>query len=475
MDHHQDFFFGDLLSDDSEKGSNAGDYPSLREMIGGYATSSLAESVNFWIHGFWGVSRANYALEGLPTVSWDSGLRDRLIGEALFLRAFNYWYLVRIFGGVPLFTESVQPSQFGNVKRASVNECYAQMAKDLKEAIRLLPERSGYDIADAGRATKGAAKALLARIYMYQIGTDIESTVKWDEVYNLTSEVINSGEYKLLDNYAMLFETENKNTVESVFEIQFAEGSSEEAPGSVGTNFYNFQGNRKDDSGWGFNNPSIDLVNSFEPGDPRLSNTIYGETYNGGVLYGEKKKYDRNEQCSDWLNRKAALPAKPALAKACDRNRIIIRYADVLLMNAEAAYYTGKSAEAIARVNQVRERARNSTFCKGYVEGKKDYSGVPTGGNSLLADIKNLSGEALLEAIWKERRVELAMEQLRFFDLVRTGRFIKNMSVEKDTKRMTGGEYESLYRYENIGAMLESKCFDGPNGHKVYVDRKSVV
>jgi len=464
MAHHHDWFIGDIISDDAEKGSNAGDYLEFRDLVNWDLKPSQSMSSSFWIHGFWGVSRANYVLESLPNVQWDPSLRDRLTGESLFLRAYFYWYLVRVYGGVPIFTSSVKPSDFGNVKRASINEVYTQISADLTQAIELLPEKSGYGVSETGRATKGAARALLARIYMYQIGTDKASQTSWQQVYDLTSAVISSGEYTLMTNYAKLLETENKNNEESVFEIQFGVGSTDLAPASIGTNFYNFQGNRKDDSGWGFNNPTKDLVAAYDATDPRLSCVIYGETYNNGILYGKKRKYDRQEQGTDWLNRKAALPVKPAQAKASDRNIKIIRFADVLLMNAEAAYYIGKEAEALAKVNQVRQRARNSTFCIGFAEGKMDYSGAPANVN--LPNIAS-SGAQLLQDIWKERRLELAMEQLRFYDLVRTGRFFDVMDAEKDQKRVEGQPYADLYRYANIKANALSKSIDGPNGNKV--------
>ncbi len=464
MAHHHDWFIGDVISDDAEKGSNDGDYLEFRDLVGWDLKSSQSMSSSFWIHGFWGVSRANYVLESLPKVTWDPKLRDRLTGEALFLRGYFYWYLVRIYGGVPIFTSSVKPSDFGTVKRASINEVYTQIAADLTQAAELLPEKSQYGASDMGRATKGAAKALLARIYMYQIGTDKDSKTTWQQVYDLTNAVISSGEYSLMSNYAKLWETENDNSEESVFEIQFGIGSSDLAPASIGTNFYNFQGNRKDDSGWGFNNPTKDLVAAYDATDPRLSCVIYGETYNNGILYGKKRKYDRKEQGTNWLNRKAALPVKPAQAKAADRNIKIIRYADVLLMNAEAAYYLNKPAEAQAKVNQVRQRARNSTYCMGYAEGKMDYSAAPASVN--LPNITS-TGAQLLQDIWKERRLELAMEQLRFYDLVRTGRFFDVMNVEKDQKRADGQPYSDQYRYANIKANALTKTIDGPNGNKV--------
>lgn len=464
MGHHHDFFIGDLISDDSEKGSNDGDYGELRDLVGFNLKPTDGTATNFWIHGFYGISRSNYALDNLSNVTWNPELRDQLIGEASFLRAYFYWYLVRVYGGVPLFSTTVSPSDFGQVERASLNQVYTLIAEDLTKAIDLLPEKSQYASSDMGRATKGAARALLARIYMYQIGTDIDCNKTWQDVYALTDAIIKSGEYALLGNYAKLLETENENNIESVFEIQMGVGASDQAPASIGTNFYNFQGNRKDDSGWGFNNPTIDLVNAYDPTDPRLSCVIYGESYNNGILYGERKKFERTEQGTDWLNRKAALPEKPAMAKASDRNIKIIRYADVLLMHAEAAYYTGKEGEAVSMVNLVRSRARNSSYCMGFAEGKMDYSAVPTTVN--IPDITS-SGDQLLQDIWKERRLELAMEQLRFYDLVRTGRFFDVMDVEKDQSRAPGQPYESLFRYSSIRANALARSIDGPNGNKV--------
>lgn len=473
---HFDFFLGDMTSDDSEKGSTETDNSGLLRIIGGTSNSSLEQAEAFWIHGFWGVSRSNYVLEGLADVTWDSSLRDRLRGEALFLRAYFNWYLVRMFGPIPLFTASVQPSDFGKIQRSSVNAVYAQIALDLTEAATLLPTRSSYSAGNLGRATSGAAQALLARVYMYQIGTDPDnSTVGWQQVYNAARAVTQSGEYRLLDNYAMVWETEYDNSIESVFEVQFGVGSEEYAPGSIGTNFYQYQGNRVDGSGWGFNNPTQSLFDAFEEGDPRLSCTVYGEGLNEGILYGERRKLDAaTQQGSPWLNRKAALAELPAIARAADRNIRIIRYSDVLLMEAEAAYHLNREDEARVRLEQVRSRARNSSYCRGYAEGKKDYSAAPANPNAILPEVR-ASGESLLQAIWQERRVELAMEGIRFYDLVRTGRFLDRMEQEKERERAAGGKYEGVYPavvnqfYTGIRANLSQRSFEGPNGNRIYV------
>jgi len=140
----------------------------------------------------------------------------------------------------------------------------------------------------------------------------------------------------------------------------------------------------------------------------------------------------------------------------------------VLLMNAEAAYYLNKPAEAQAKVNQVRQRARNSTYCMGYAEGKMDYSSAPTSVN--LPDITS-SGNQLLQDIWKERRLELAMEALRFYDLVRTGRYFDVLDVEKNQKRAPGQSYglgdKAYKQFPNLKANGLVRSIDGPNGNKV--------
>ena len=161
---HFDFFLGDMTSDDSEKGSDDTDNIGLLRIAGGTAASSLDQAESFWIHGFWGVSRANYCIEGLEGATFDSAMRDRLMGEALFLRAYFNWYLVRMFGPIPLVTASVQPSDFGTVGRSSRIEVYAQVAEELLNAADWLPTRRQYSANDRGRATRAPPQALLVSV-----------------------------------------------------------------------------------------------------------------------------------------------------------------------------------------------------------------------------------------------------------------------------------------------------------------------
>ena len=464
LSHNYDFFFGDFLSDDAEKGSKEADFQELQEMIEWRVTSGSGVLESLWIKCYDGIYRCNSVLKQLTNSELDEALKTRLEGEAHFVRGYFYAYLVKVYGGVPVFTEPLTPEEFGTIQRATYHETFEQAVADFKIAVDKLPEKSGYDASDLGRATKGAARAFLARTLMYQIGMDAEASVSWEDVYAQTSAIINSGEYQLVSNYATIFEMEGENNSESIFELQFVEGTTGDAPEKTGTNFHQFQGNRTD-WGWGFNNPSVNLYEAFEANDPRLSCTAYGADINEGIVHGVKREYDFTEQMTPFLNRKAAMePAyRPSIGKSSPGNVRKARYAEVLLTHAEAAFHTSKEGEAKEMLNMIRERARNSSYAKGWTEGSADYT--PTGFSGNLPDI-SASGQDLLEAIWQERRVELAMEAHRFWDLVRTGRYLDALDLKKETFKTSDG---TALRYENIdlrGNCLE-KCIDGASGNKV--------
>lgn len=465
LDHHYEFFLGSMVTDDSEKGSKPSDGGGLIELLNWSINPSTTLCNAFWIHGYWGISRANYVLTNLPNSPIDDTLKNRLMGEACFMRGYWYFYLLKHFGGVPLLEEPVQPSQYGKINRATLHETFVQIEKDLSEAIKLLPERSEYAATDMGRATKGAARGYMARVLSYQLGIDSECDKTWQSVYDQTSAIITSGEYKLVSNFATLFEEENKNTEESIFEIQCLEGTAYDAPASLGTAYYYFQANRVENkganSGYGFNNPTENLVQAFDPTDPRLSCTVYGIGYNSGILYGTKLKYDRTQQSTNYFNRKAALAEKPNISKSSNRNVLLMRYGEIYLMHAEACFYLNKEEEAREYINYIRARARQSTLCRGFNEG--DPTGYPA-----LVSVPNLpdvtsTGEELLHAIWHERRLELAMENLRGWDLIRTGRFLDVTSKVKDTDRLNNtGDDEP--RYPNYRENCLRHCIQGKGG-----------
>lgn len=472
MDHHYEFFFGSILSDDSDKGSKPGDKTDLTDWLNWNFDGNFTDSKAFWVHGFWGVSRCNNALDALKMSQIDETLKARLKGEALFLRGYYYFYLLRHFGGVPLFNKTLPVSQYGKVKRATVHETLDFIVNDFEEASKLLPTRSEYADADLGRATTGAAKAFEARVLMYQAGVDNEADemATWKQAYDCTQEVINSNEYALMSNFAKLFEIENKNCVESIFEIQTYENGVTNAPGSTGVAYCLFQGNRKANEnanqGWGFNNPTQNLVNAFDPTDPRLSCTVYGIGFDSNILYGQKMEYDRSQMGTNYFNRKAALSYKPIESTSVDFNIILMRYADVLLMDAESAYHLGNESQAQKDLKLVRERAKSSTYCKGYSEGDKDGFTTPDSTPNIDTDTSKLSGNALLNAIWLERRIELAMENLRTWDLIRQGRYLSVVDKVKNLNRVNNGNEEEVC-YPNFKTNCEKHCLGIEQGAKV--------
>ncbi|RZL00367.1 MAG: RagB/SusD family nutrient uptake outer membrane protein, partial [Hymenobacter sp.] len=232
---HFEWMFGDVLSDDAEKGSSPSDFTAVSDIKNWSVQTTNAIVASLWTHSFTGVARANTVINNIDAGSIDSSLKNRIKGEALFLRAYFYFNLVKNFGGVPLFEQAVLPTDAANVKRTTIAQTYAFIEKDLKAAAALLPEKGAYSSTDAGRATKGAANGYLARVIMYQLGTDNTNNHTWQEVYDLTSTVISSSQYSLYPNYAAIHQDIGENSSESVFEIQFAASNDSYGPISTGT------------------------------------------------------------------------------------------------------------------------------------------------------------------------------------------------------------------------------------------------
>jgi starch-binding outer membrane protein, SusD/RagB family len=428
--HNYEYIIGDIMTDDAAKGSTSGDFGTLKnyERWQAQATDFLIGAT--WANMYASVYRANQVIKNLPSSSIAESLKSRLLGEAYFLRAYAYFNLAIKVGGLPLVKEPVAISEWGKIPRASMGDTYKLIEADLTEAINRLPEKSMYEGSELGRATKGAAKAYLARAIMYQLGTDNSNAHTWQEVYDLTAEIMGSGQYALELNYARIFELEAENGPESIFEIQFVSNNIGGGPGKTGTTSTVFQGNRST-FGWGFNNPTVDLVNSFEAGDPRMPVTVYKD---GDIVVGELNNIKSSDNETGYLNRKGFLEKgyRSSESKDSPKNIMKFRYADIILMRAEAAYYLGFESEAQSLVNTIRQRARTSTKPKGSTavgstsyEPYEDLDGV-------LPDISS-TGAALLTDIWNERRHELAMESLRYYDLIRTGRYYDAMLQEDPT------------------------------------------
>lgn len=331
------------------------------------------------------IARTNQVLSVIDDVDFSADSKNNLKGQAMFLRAYAYFELVRYFGKVPLHLTPVANRSEAALPLASEEEIFAQIVKDADEATKLLPPKSKQE---PGRATSGAAKTLLANVYIVQ--------KKWAEAEKLLQEVVSSNEYALIPNYADAFSTStgNKNNIESVFEVQFQEGSA----GLNGSFIYNFMPrpispqelvtitgttNPQPLDGEGNNTPTPDIIAAYEAGDKRKDASIGYVTLSGS--FRENKVYPYIKKF-----------AKPhALHGNHGTNWPIYRYSEVLLFLAEALNEQGKAADAVLYLNQVRTRA----------------------------GLANATGD-VREAIYQERRVELAFENKRWFDLVRTGRAI---------------------------------------------------
>ncbi|UFH56983.1 RagB/SusD family nutrient uptake outer membrane protein [Spirosoma sp. KNUC1025] len=334
------------------------------------------------------IARANQILSLIDGITFSTeAVKNNLKGQALFLRAFAYFDLVRLFGKVPLHLTPITGRADAALPLSSTEEIYAQIEKDATAASTALPNKATQE---PGRATSGAAKTLLANLYITQ--------KKWAQAEAPLRSIITNDGYTLQPDYnnAFSFTSTNKNNSESVFEIQYMEGSA----GYNGNQIYRFipspitaaeiapivgTSNPQPTSQESNNIPTPDLIAAYEPGDKRLDISIGYVKLSGSQradkTYPYIKKYARQH----------------SLNQNTGQNWPVYRYAEVLLFMAESLNEQGKTAEAATYLNQVRARA-----------------GLAATTASSQADMR--------EAIFKERRVELAFENKRWFDLTRTGR-----------------------------------------------------
>ncbi len=400
----------DVISDDADKGSTANDSPLMSD-IDNFTLDATNPFVAPVYKGYFrAIARANVAIENIPNVEMDAATRDRLVGECKFLRAYSYYLLVQWFGDLPLITKTLQGDEYYAQTRQPRAAVYAQMETDLTEALAVLKEKSDYPAKDLGRVTKGAARGLLAKLYMIQH--------EWAKAETMCTDIINSTQYNLLPKYADNFLPVGENGAESIFEVQAVALATQQAAGPGSSPFNMVQGVRGiPNLGWGFNRPSDNLVTSYENGDPRREATVI---YVGEILPdGSTQVQDNIEIINERFNQKAWVPAHPGLQDNGPGNIRIIRYSDILLLAAEAKNELGKSAEALPLINQVRKRARGSN-------------------NFILPDVTVTDKDLLREKIYKERRAELAMEQQRWFDLLRWGRAAQVMQAVGKTNFIPG-------------------------------------
>ena len=395
---------GDVASDDAVKGSNPGDQADF-ENIDIFNITPINSAVEAqWRRNYDGVFKCNVVLDGLPAAntSVSAAVRQQAVGQAQFLRAYYYFQLATIYGNVPLRVKVETPEELQSPALPQA-QIYAQVEADCQAAMAALP--ATWPTTDAGRATKGAAMALLARTYLYE--------QKWALAATTAQAVEALGTYSLLPVFADNFRAATKNNQEAIFSVQHTSGLSP----NQGNNLNQWFAPRPQ-NGYGFFLPTQSLVDNFEKtaggvDDPRLDYTV-GRA--GHPFFDAA--FDPTWSATGYVSKKHLQPLSeiPTNIKGDGNlNFQAIRYADVLLMDAEASNEAGSSANALKALNQVRKRARESYL---YDTTLPSAGTVPTG---LLPDVTLTDQGQLRDAIRRERRAEMALEFQRFFDLIRYG------------------------------------------------------
>jgi hypothetical protein len=422
-----DYYTGEMRSDNTHYQYyqiNRGTAYTMRESIADFTddpSNNYSNAVYF--HCFKTISRANVILDRINGGTLTDAAKNDIVGQAKFLRAWNFFKLVRYFGGVPLFIHEVKEAEQAFLPRASANEVYAQIVDDAKDAITRLSNPVFTSNKQGGQASKGSATMLLAEVYMEQ--------KKYAEAETLLNTLAGMG-YDLLPAYASVFSTTNKNSRESIFEVQYLEGllGGQQSnfiyvflPRSTNTTL--ITGVKTDNSGiGGWNTPTQDLIDAYEADDTRkdASIAIAEGTYNSSNIF----TFSANKSIINYTPAagKIGVPyIKKYLNPHTNPNNTndnwpIYRYADALLLLAEAKNLQGKGAEALIPLNKVRARAFGN----------------------VTHNITTTDPAALTDIIAHERRVELAFENHRWHDLVRTGKAI-------DVMNAFGVKQKLLYSY----------------------------
>jgi len=398
-------FMYDYMGNDCEV-LLAGTYrgtPDLQDFIKFTMTPTNNDIYLYWKNAYNGISRANFILDkqdninAISTAEMPDALKNKYIGEAKFLRALNYFLLVERFGDIPFYTTTnVSPN---GLPKSPKEDVYQLIIADLNFAGENLNLKSA---AEVGRATSGAAYALLGKVHLYR-GEHALAKIALDKV-------INSMEYVLTADYFDNFKVETENNSESVFEVQFT------YPGGSAWAYADWGGQDNGDSessfrsfeyggigGWHNNDPSQDLLDEFETGDPRYSASFYsvGDTYNNGS--GVVDASHMGETTAIWKKYELSYKGGTDGGGLSDINHRVIRYADVLLMAAEVENELGNRSTAIDYLNEVRDRATMPNY--------------DTAAMNATFPVSNMA--EVFTAVVHERRIELAGEQSRFPDLLR--------------------------------------------------------
>ncbi|MHC1775380.1 MAG: RagB/SusD family nutrient uptake outer membrane protein [Lentimicrobium sp.] len=378
----------DIMAGNSIVGAGGGSDGQETQDMANFVTATDNQGVLDLWRGPWpGILRCNIIFEKVPGMDINESLKNRILGEAYFLRAHYYYILVRYFGDVPLVLTPVYPGDDLRPFRNPADEVYSQIIEDLSRAIELLPARETYGASDIGRASKGSSAGMLASVYLTR--GNYQGTV------DLCNTVAELG-YALNENYADNFDPAKKNSVESLFEIQYIGNAgydfwSNENQASWLSTFTGPRGSEMVAGGWGWNQPTEEFINTYEASDLRKDVTVL---YEGGPQFGGKD-YSQSYSMTGYNLRKFLV--NKSLAPDYNNSPMdfpVMRYADVLLMKAEALNELGNTSLAEIPLNEVRNRAG-------------------------LESISGLSKDEFREKVLQERRLELAFEGQRWFDLIR--------------------------------------------------------
>lgn len=392
------YVFGEIPSDNT-RNQLSGSVTTQNEFDQFYIDTQNSMIANFWKAAYKVINRTNTVLGRIDGIEINTELANRYKLECKFIRALMYFNLVRVYGDVPLVLKEISISESYDILREPKENVYNQIIADLKEAQDL---PVSYSTAEDGRATQGAAKALLANVYM--------TLHKYAEAETILAEIINSGRYSLLENtpgslnidgYKNVFSPVNHNSKEGIFEIQFLKGGYGEgsnyannfAPENSGTNVVAVGGTG------GNNIPEMDIYNAYEEGDLRRD-------------FSMSLGYYDNSKNNEWVESRYVCKFMdvPYQNNDASNNYPVIRYADVILMYAEALNQNGKTAEACKYLNMTRRR--------GFGYQTTETSPV---------DLQTTDKAQFALMVEQERRVELAFENHRWFDLIRTGRAVEVM------------------------------------------------
>jgi len=394
---------GDVASDDAVKGSNPGDQADFENIDNFNITPTNAAVEAMWKRYYDGIFKCNVVTDGLPATNAavSADVRQQVLGQAQFLRAYYYLQLTTIYGRIPLRTKVETPEELQSPARDQA-DIYAQIEQDCAAAAAALP--TAWTGADLGRATKGAALALLAKAYLFEKKYALAAS---------TAQQVTALGYTLLPVFADNFRAGTKSNAESIFSVQHTANLS---PGQ-GNNLNQWFAPRLQ-NGYGFFYPTKSLVNNFEKTpagvvDPRLD---YSVGRAGQSFFGIP--FDTTWTTTGYLSKKHLQPLSevPATTKGDGNlNYQALRYAEVLLIEAEADNEASQSAAALIPLNKVRKRARESYLNDRTLTG---FGTVPAG---LLPDITTTDQNQLRDYIRRERRAELALEFGRFFDVIRYG------------------------------------------------------